>query len=180
MPVGTQREPRSHARAGQNLAAQARGPSGLPSYPLHVPDEPRWLDSHKVVQRGRTRQRRSSSWKQQFRAKLKGAISTFLIRHGFEIIEEGWAHGKDSIDFIDREDDELVFIDTAINMNDGAGFTKESANRSSLERLAAAYLAEHQGMPEGLVRFGKVNLMVLGDSKAFLRHYRNALSELAS
>lgn len=113
-------------------------------------------------------------------SKAQRAIRAFLVRHGFEIIEEGWAHGKDSIDFIAREDDELVFIDTAVNMNDGTGFAKESANRSSLECLAAAYLAEHHDMPEGLVRFDKVNLMVLGDSKAFLRHHRNALSELAS
>lgn len=41
-------------------------------------------------------------------------ISTYLARRGFDIIEEGWAHGKDSIDFIARDDDDLVFIATKV------------------------------------------------------------------
>lgn len=112
--------------------------------------------------------------------KAQKAISAFLNRRGFEIIEEGWAHGKDSIDFIAREDDDLVFIDTSISMNDGSGFAKERTDRASLERLATAYLVEHQNLPDSLVRFDVVSMLVLGDNKAFIRFHRNALSDLVS
>lgn len=50
-------------------------------------------------------------------------------------------------------------------------------DREGLERLAAAYL-EHFGEGDVAVRFDIVSMMVLGDSRGFLRLHRNALSAL--
>ncbi len=41
------------------------------------------------------------------------AIRAYLRRRGIEVLEEGWAHGSDGIDFIAMDDEELVFVDAA-------------------------------------------------------------------
>lgn len=103
-------------------------------------------------------------------------ISTFLTRRGFEILEEGWAHGKDSIDFIARDGEDLVFIAAKIK-DGGSDLPAEKLNRKSLERVAAAYLAANLDIPEGSIRFDIVSMLILGESKALLRHHRSALSD---
>ena len=105
------------------------------------------------------------------------AIETSLDRKGYDIIERGWAHGSDRADFIAREDGDLVFV-TVKGSEGSGGFPEEGpADREGLERLAAAYL-EHFGEGDATIRFDIVSMMVLGDSRGFLRLHRNALSAL--
>lgn len=105
------------------------------------------------------------------------SIRTFLERRDFDIIESSWAHGKDSIDFIAKEDGDLVFISCAVRDNEGKGLGDERSDRQFFERIAAAYLAESQDIPEGNVRFDIITMLVLGDHKGLLRHHQNALSD---
>ena len=56
-------------------------------------------------------------------------------------LEEGWAHGSDSIDFIAMDDEELVFVDAATKCG-GHGMPREEPDQERFERIAAAYLAE--------------------------------------
>lgn len=107
---------------------------------------------------------------------MKG-IKDYLERRGFEILEERWAHGGDTIDFIANEEDALVFISCQLRQNSGEGFSEEALDRGSLERLAAAYLTEHLDSGDCAVRFDAVSMLVLGEDRALLRHHRNALSE---
>lgn len=108
---------------------------------------------------------------------MKG-IRSYLERRGFEILEESWAHGGDVIDFIANEEDDLVFVSCQLRQNSGEGFPEEALDRGSLERLAAAYLAEHLDSGDCAVRFDVVSMLVLGDDRALLRHHRNVLCEL--
>lgn len=108
---------------------------------------------------------------------MKG-IRIYLERRGFEILEESWAHGSDAIDFIANEEDDLVFIVCQLRRNSGEGFPEEILDRGSLERLAAAYLAEHLDSTDCTIRFDAVSMLVLSDDRALLRHHRNALCEL--
>ena len=111
-------------------------------------------------------------------AKAMKGIRGYLERRGFEILEESWAHGGDVIDFIADEEGDLVFIGCRLRRNGGEGFPEEALDRGSLERLAEAYLAEHLDSTDCTVRFDAVSMLVLGDSRALLRHHRNALCEL--
>lgn len=111
-------------------------------------------------------------------AKAMKGIKSYLKRRGFEILEERWAHGGDIIDFIANEEDDLVFVRCQLHQNSGEGFPEEALDRSSLERLAAAYLAEHLDSGDCTVRFDVVSMLVLGNDRALLRHHRNALCEL--
>ena len=105
---------------------------------------------------------------------LRG-IRAYLERQEFEIIEEGWAHGRNHVDFVARDDVELVFIACTVRENDGGGFEDEHLDRNAFERLAAACLVEHADEPESSVRFDIVSMLVLTKSEALLRHHRNAL-----
>lgn len=108
---------------------------------------------------------------------MKG-IKSYLEHRSFEILEENWAHGGDTIDFIACEEDDLVFIGCQLRQNSGEGFPEEVLDRGSLERLAAAYLAEHLDSGDCAVRFDVVSMLILGNDRALLRHHRNALCEL--
>lgn len=109
--------------------------------------------------------------------KAMQAIGAYLERKGFEILENGWAHGTDRVDFIVREEDDLVFVLAEIAEDSGDGFPSEEIDRAALERVATAYLAQADGDANYAVRFDFVSIIVIGDSRAFLRHHRNCLSE---
>jgi putative endonuclease len=110
--------------------------------------------------------------------RAKKGVRVYLERRGFEILEEGWAHGGDVADFIARDEDDLVFVHCQITQNGGEGFPEEDANRVVLERLAAAYLAEHLDSEDIRIRFDVVSMLIVGESRALLRHHLNALGTL--
>lgn len=110
--------------------------------------------------------------------KAMHGIRTFLERKGFEILEEGWTHGGDTVDFIAQDEGDLVFVSCQISRNRGEGFPEKKADRDALERVAIAYLAEQPGSDDCTVRFDLVSMMIDADDKALLRHHRNALSEI--
>lgn len=112
--------------------------------------------------------------------KAMRGIERFLERRGMEILETGWAHGNDKIDFIVNDDGDLVFISCTIRTNGGNGLGSERVNRKTFERVAAAYLAEHLDIPEGTVRHDTVSMLILSDDKALIRHHVNALSEASN
>ncbi len=107
--------------------------------------------------------------------KAMRGISNFINRRGMEIIEEGWAHGKDKIDFVVDDEGELVFINCNVRENVGNGMGSENPDRKMFERIAASYLAEHPDTAEGTVRFDIITMLILSDHKALLRHHRNVL-----
>lgn len=112
-------------------------------------------------------------------AKAKQGIRTFLERRGFEIIEDGWKHGKDKVDFIarDTENGDLVFIDAKVYADAAEGFPADKPNRKRSERIASAYLSQYDG-EQCMIRFDIVSMLILANNRAILRHYRNALSEV--
>ena len=109
--------------------------------------------------------------------KANKAAVTFLHRRGYDILEEGWAHGTDSVDVIARDDEDMVFVDVLVN-SAGLDMPEEKPDRGKFERIAAAYLAEAAEDEEFSVRFDIVSLLVIGESRALLRHHINALSAL--
>lgn len=110
--------------------------------------------------------------------RAKKGIRIYLERRGFEILEEGWAHGGDVADFIARDEDDLVFVHCQVAQNGGEGLSEEDAGRVALERLAAAYLAEHLDSEDIRIRFDVVSMLIVGESRALLRHHLNALGTL--
>ena len=104
-------------------------------------------------------------------------IRVYLERRGFEILEGGWAHGGDVADLIACDEDELAFVHCQVTQNGGEGFPEEDADRVALERLAAAYLAEHLDSEDIRIRFDVVSTLIVGESRVLLRYHLNALGK---
>jgi putative endonuclease len=109
--------------------------------------------------------------------KANKAATTFLERKGYDILEEGWAHGTDAVDVIARDDEDMVFVDVLVK-SAGLDMPEEKPDRGKFERIAAAYLAELGDEENFAVRYDMVSILVLSDSRALLRHHINALSAL--
>ena len=62
-----------------------------------APREPRRSPSHKVRRRGGPQAKEVIIMEATIRDKAERGIKAYLERQGFEIIEEGWAHGSDRI-----------------------------------------------------------------------------------
>ena len=111
-------------------------------------------------------------------ARAKQGARRYLELKGYEVLEDGWCHGHDSIDFVaEDEDGTLVFIDCQLSEDAGAGIPEEKPDRKAFERIAAAYLAASD--TESVeVRYDIVGMLLIGDSRTLLRHHINALSPL--
>lgn len=104
------------------------------------------------------------------------AVRRYLEVKGYEVVEQNWAHGSDAIDFIADDGEDLVFIACSASQNTGEGMPVEEVDRKAFERIAAAYLAEAEGVGSREVRYDHVHLLVIGEGRALLRHHINALS----
>lgn len=82
------------------------------------------------------------------------------LGHGYSVF------GGDIFVFIARDEDDLVFVSCQVTQNGGRGFPEDDADRVALERLAAAYLAEHLVFGDVLVRFDVVSMLIVGESRA--------------
>lgn len=112
------------------------------------------------------------------KAKAMTAIERYLERRGSEILARDWAHGSDRIDFIirDDEDDALAFVTVGVTENGGDGFPEEEIDRESVERVAIAYLASNLENTDCTARFDYLHMLVIGNSRALIRHHKGCMS----
>lgn len=144
---------------------------------MHTPQNRMRLLRHKAAAKGFCRETKEViTMKATTTTKAKQGIRSFLELRGFEILEDGWKSGKDTADYIARDENgDLVFIDTRIHGDNGEGFPADKPNRQKAERIAAAYLTQAEVEPS-TIRFDIVSMLILGSERAMIRHYRNALS----
>lgn len=107
------------------------------------------------------------------------AAARFLEGRSYEILEKGWnSEDGDAVDLVARDGEALVFCDAYARrgiekgMPDGGG----EGSRERREVSAAKWLAEHAGdFVDGPVRFDVISMLVVGESRALLRHHINCL-----
>ena len=109
--------------------------------------------------------------------KARKAMRRYLELRGFEVLEDGWAHGKDAADFIaiDGENGDLVFVAAEARANGNGEFPGSEPDREAFERLAAAYLTDAD-VTDRAVRLDVLSMLVLSDSRGLIRHHVNVLS----
>ena len=107
------------------------------------------------------------------------AAERFVERRGYEVLGTKWT--KDGlagcIDLVAEDEGTVVFIDvTACDHSEG-GFREGNLTREQFEVLAAAWLGENS--PEGdiSVRFDRIDMIVVSEDRALLRHHISALSD---
>ena len=104
------------------------------------------------------------------------ASEAFLARRGYEIVETGWSDGDSGIAIVARDEDAYVMVDVAVGDANAERFPDAAQDRRSREAAAAAWLAARAPAEDAAVRFDTVSLMLIGESKAFIRHHINCLS----
>lgn len=104
------------------------------------------------------------------------ASEMFLARRGYEIVETGWTDGDCNIAIVARDDDAYVLVDVVARDAHAKHFPEFAEDRKSREVAAAAWLATHAVDADVAVRFDTIALMVISESKAFIRHHINCLS----
>lgn len=104
------------------------------------------------------------------------ASARFLELRGYEVVDQNWSPegSAQSVPLIAYDDDTLVFIDVKVRDNTD-GFVPEAKT----DREAMESLAETDSEPDFGIRFDIISMMVVGESRALLRHHINAFSEAA-
>jgi putative endonuclease len=102
--------------------------------------------------------------------------SQYLERGGFEILSKNWKCKAGEADIVGIEDDSIVFVEVKTRKSQTGGFPEEAitpAKRRRYEQIAILYLSVHD-LPSARVRFDVIALNIIDESKAVLRHHRDA------
>ncbi|MDR0888495.1 MAG: YraN family protein [Coriobacteriales bacterium] len=100
----------------------------------------------------------------------------YLKREGFKIMDRNWRCTPGEADVVAREDDDIVFIEVKTRTSGDNGLPEEAVNRQKrkkYENIAIHYLASHD-LASARVRFDVISIILVGNTKAFLRHHRDA------
>ena len=112
--------------------------------------------------------------------RANAAAELFLERKGYAIIATGWEdpEGLGAIPIIAEDERAIVFIEIAISESMD-GFPGITRSREDREKLAARFLfaADKDLLDDRPVRFDSISFMLVGESKALLRHHINELLE---
>ena len=105
----------------------------------------------------------------EMQKKARKAAVKYLEARGYEVIDQNYL---DCI--IAREYDTIVIVGLKVQI--AGDFDGEPAmnpdERREFERVAMAYLREHDEFDKG-VRFDKIDMVVVRDDRAFVRHFRD-------
>ena len=109
----------------------------------------------------------------------ENAAVRYLERFGYEILDRNWTCPAGEVDIVARDMDALVFCEVKTRTSIEHGFPEEAVDaekRSRYEKIAAWYLRDYEYV-DIPVRFDVVALLVVGEDRAFVRHYCNAFAE---
>lgn len=108
----------------------------------------------------------------------EAAAARYLTHFGYEILEMNWTCPPGEADIIALDGDALVFVEVKTRTNINKGFPVEAVDerkRSKYEKIAAWYLRDYDQV-DIPVRFDVVDLLVVAEDRALVRHYKNAFS----
>ena len=110
--------------------------------------------------------------------KATKAASRYLEHRGYTVLETAWKCLAGTCDVIAEDGDAIVFVDVSARRDADKSFPSERCNagvRERREMVALAWFAEHEEAVDMAVRFDNIALLVMGDSRAMIRHHLNVL-----
>ena len=90
--------------------------------------------------------------------KATKAASRYLEHRGYTVLETAWKCPAGTCDVIAEDGDAIVFVDVSARRDADKSFPSERCNAGVRER-----------------RFDNIALLVMGDSRAMIRHHLNVL-----
>lgn len=118
------------------------------------------------------------SWNQEIGRRGENAAIRYLMMQEYEILERNWSCPAGEADVIALDDGALVFIEVKTRTSLERGFPSEAVDakkRSRYEKIAAWYLRSSDFVDIS-VRFDVIELLVVGDDRAMVRHLKNAFA----
>ena len=110
--------------------------------------------------------------------KATKAASRYLEHRGYTVLETAWKCPAGTCDVVAEDGDALVFVDVSVRRDAECGFPTEWSGedvRDRRERIALAWPAEHEDAVDVPVHFDNIAMLVMGSSRAMIRHHVNAL-----
>lgn len=110
--------------------------------------------------------------------KATKAASRYLEPRGYTVLETAWKCPAGTCDVIAEDGDAIVFVDVSARRDNDKGFPTEQCGagvRERREMVALAWFAEHEDAVDMAIRFDNIAMLVMGDSRAMIRHHLNAL-----
>lgn len=108
--------------------------------------------------------------------KAKEAAARFFEQKGYHIIDRDFETPDGAIDFVVKDTDENVLVFCQVSVSNGE-FAKSDATRDQIEAMSICYIAQNSEIKDCSVRFDLVDLAVINDGRALLRHHINAFGE---
>lgn len=115
--------------------------------------------------------------KKSLKSRGEDAAAAYLERCGICVVERGWHCDAGVIDIVAFDGDALVFCDVKTRgaATKGVSQAVTPAVTRRVRKLAEAYL-EYADLREKEWRYDRVELLVISEDRALLRHHRDALS----
>ncbi len=114
--------------------------------------------------------------KKSLKHRGEDAASAYLERLGICVVERNWRCSADTIDIIAWDSDTLVVVNvkTRKSCHQEKSGAVSTAVARRIKRLVEAYV-EHAGLESVAWRYDRIDLLVISNDRALLRHHRNAL-----
>lgn len=115
--------------------------------------------------------------KKSLKSKGEDAAAAYLERCGICVVERDWRCDAGVIDIVAFDGDVLVVVDVKTRMAAGRGESQavSPAVARRVRKLAETY-RECADLREKEWRFDRIDLLVISDDRALLRHHRDTLS----
>ena len=109
--------------------------------------------------------------------RAKEAAARFFERNGYQILDRDFETPDGAIDFVFKDTDKNALVFCQVSVSNGE-FAKEYATRGQIEAMSICYIAQNSDeIKDCAVRFDLVDLAVINDDLALLRHRINAFGE---
>ena len=118
--------------------------------------------------------------KHALRQRGEDAAARYLERVGTCVFERNWRCSAGTIDILAWDGDTLVVVDVKTRAScrqEEEGQAVSAAITHRIETLAGAYI-DYADLENVTWRYDLVDLLVLSDDRALLRHYRDALNSV--
>lgn len=106
------------------------------------------------------------------------AAAAYLERVGVSVVERNWRCQFGEIDIVALDGETLVLCEVKTRRTTAKGTPEESVTptkQRKYTKLAQAYL-QHVGDASLALRFDVITILVVGQDRALLRHYRSAFT----
>lgn len=114
--------------------------------------------------------------KKSLKQRGEDAAAAFLERVGICVVERSWRTDAGVIDIVAFDGDTLVIVDVKCRRtcHQAGNQQMTAAMTRRIRRLAKAYI-EYADLQEKAWRHDRVDLRVISEDRALLRHHRDAL-----